>query len=60
MLIRKLFIRNNFLTKVIRQGKMYTKPSQEELKQKLTPIQYRVTQESGTEPPYSSNAFHEF
>ena len=28
------------------------KPSDEELKQKLTPIQYEVTQHEGTEPPF--------
>jgi peptide methionine sulfoxide reductase msrA/msrB len=30
----------------------YTKPTDAELKQKLTPIQYRVTQHEGTEPPF--------
>jgi peptide methionine sulfoxide reductase msrA/msrB len=30
----------------------FKKPSPEELKQKLTPEQYRVTQECGTEPPF--------
>jgi peptide methionine sulfoxide reductase msrA/msrB len=34
----------------------YTKPSDEEIRNKLTPIQYRVTQHEGTEPPFS-NAF---
>ena len=31
----------------------YTKPSQAEIKKKLTPEQYRVTQESGTERPHT-------
>ncbi|CAJ35317.1 peptide-methionine (R)-S-oxide reductase MsrB [Methanocella arvoryzae] len=30
----------------------FKKPSKEELKKKLTPLQYEVTQESGTEPPF--------
>jgi methionine-R-sulfoxide reductase len=30
----------------------YVKPSDEELKKKLTPIQYEVTQHEGTEPPF--------
>ena len=32
--------------------KQYTKPSDAELKQKLTPEQYRVTQHEGTEPAF--------
>ncbi len=32
----------------------YVKPSQEELKQKLTPLQYKVTQENATERPFSN------
>ena len=32
----------------------YTKPSDEELKQKLTPLQYKVTQRDGTEPPFNN------
>jgi len=31
---------------------MYKKPSKEELKKKLTPIQYKVTQENATERPF--------
>jgi peptide methionine sulfoxide reductase msrA/msrB len=30
----------------------YTKPSDEILRQRLTPLQYTVTQEEGTEPPF--------
>ncbi|HKQ62250.1 MAG TPA: peptide-methionine (R)-S-oxide reductase MsrB [Candidatus Polarisedimenticolaceae bacterium] len=32
----------------------YKKPSDEELHKKLTPLQYRVTQQEGTEPPFSN------
>jgi len=32
----------------------YTKPSDTELRRKLTPLQYRVTQHEGTEPPFQN------
>jgi len=32
----------------------FKKPSKAELKEKLTPIQYKVTQEEGTEPPFKN------
>ena len=32
----------------------FVKPSKEELKKRLTPLQYKVTQEEGTEPPYDN------
>lgn len=37
----------------------FQKPSDADLRQKLTPMQYRVTQQSGTEPPFR-NEFHDF
>jgi peptide methionine sulfoxide reductase msrA/msrB len=36
----------------------FTRPSKEELKKTLTPIQYEVTQEEGTERPYQ-NEYHD-
>ena len=35
------------------EKKQYHKPSKEELMKKLTPLQYKVTQESATERPFS-------
>ena len=34
--------------------KVFTKPSDAELRQKLSPIQYNVTQHEGTEPAFSN------
>ncbi|KMQ51529.1 Peptide methionine sulfoxide reductase MsrA [Chitinispirillum alkaliphilum] len=41
-------------TKEKRSMKKYGKPSANELKEKLDPVQYRVTQENGTEPPFKN------
>ena len=42
------------------QKKEYEKPSKEELKKKLTPMQYRVTQFGDTEPPFRNEYYDEF
>ncbi len=34
--------------------KKYTKPSDEEIKQRLSRLQYKVTQKNGTEPPFKN------
>ena len=39
--------------------KTYTKPSDEELKKKLTPQQYEVTQQEGTEAPFRNDYWNE-
>jgi len=36
------------------KNRSYIKPSDEVLRQKLTPMQYNVTQEDGTEPPFNN------
>jgi peptide methionine sulfoxide reductase msrA/msrB len=35
-------------------SRMYTRPDKEELRHRLTPMQYKVTQENGTEPAFNN------
>ncbi len=36
------------------KSKNYTKPDDQTLREKLTPLEYRVTQKNGTEPPFNN------
>lgn len=40
--------------------KIYSKPTEKELREKLTPLQYEVTQNAATERPYMNEYDHEF
>jgi len=42
-----------------RGGTMYSKPSDKTLRETLTPLQYEVTQEEGTEPPFKNTYWNE-
>lgn len=46
--------RDRYLHKVWGIDKVNKKPGREELKKRLTPLQYKVTQENGTEPAYQN------
>ena len=52
----KRFWRNTEISKKSSAGEpaKYTKPSKETIQKTLDPLQYRVTQEDGTEPPFNN------
>ena len=40
----------------IKEGeRMYSRPADEDLKKRLSPLQYQVTQQNGTEPPFKND-----
>ncbi len=51
---------NPELFKIAREANKYPVVSDEELKQRLTPLQYAVTRESLTEPPFKNEYYAEF
>ncbi len=40
--------------KTIRMEAGYTRPSEDELRRRLTPLQFKVTRQDGTEPPFNN------
>ncbi|MBD3314457.1 MAG: peptide-methionine (R)-S-oxide reductase MsrB [Chitinivibrionales bacterium] len=51
---RKPFLDSIWGENSMEKAKIYTKPADDVLKEKLTPRQYGVTQECGTEPPFNN------
>ena len=52
--LEKTWKGKNEITTTAQGAKTYRKPSKEELKKRLTPMQYKVTQEDGTEPAFNN------
>lgn len=50
---------NPELFRVARKANAYVKPSDEELRKKLTPMQYAVTQQANTEPAFNNEYWDE-
>ncbi len=46
--------RDTFLENVWQKNDAFVKPSDSDLQKQLTPIQYQVTQQEGTEPPFEN------
>lgn len=42
-------------TESVQEGQPFVRPSDDQLRKQLTPIQYQVTQEDGTEPPFNND-----
>ncbi|MFP4006082.1 MAG: peptide-methionine (R)-S-oxide reductase MsrB [Candidatus Hadarchaeia archaeon] len=51
--------RNRFKEEKWGKSKEFEKPSDEELKERLSPLEYEVTQEEGTEPPFDNEYWDE-
>ena len=47
------------IANIQKNTKSYSKPGEAELRNKLTPLQYRVTQQEGTEPPFNNAYWNE-
>lgn len=52
--LRSIWADSNRKSTKTSQPGVYSKPSDEALKSKLSPLQYKVTQQDGTEPPFKN------
>lgn len=52
--LTKVWGKNMETAQVISRSDKYVKPSDEELRNRLSPLQYKVTQKEGTEPPFKN------
>lgn len=52
--IEKVWGKDEVMRNVIPDASAFVKPSREELKKKLTAMQFKVSQENGTEPPFTN------
>lgn len=52
--IEKSWKDNPVVGQPAKTGKIYSKPAENELKEKLTPLQFNVTQKDATEPPFQN------
>lgn len=51
---RDAYLKQKWGANIQNESKSYEKPSSAELKAKLTPLQYKITQECGTEPAFKN------
>ena len=56
----KMYYKGSGREAFVEKNQSFSKCDKSELKDKLTPVQYRVTQENGTEPPFDNKYYDHF